>query len=193
MMSVLTPKADKRREIERPRRGDLSEKSVSCFDQAAACAPFAGGPRSQSAAQVQFGCLVCITSSWPSSSSGTKPEPPHVGHCCSSSVPFSMTPSPLQSGQVFMGAPHGDPTIAASIFAGALLIRRQPNLLRLYSPRGTDLSRFSQADLNKIALGKPFCSASNDWATVPDPIRWLDGIVAPLDVRFTPKSGHSAA
>ena len=35
-----------------------------------------------------FGCLVRITSSWPSSSSGTKPLPPHVGHCCSSSVPF---------------------------------------------------------------------------------------------------------
>jgi Trypsin-like peptidase domain len=35
------------------------------------------------------------------SSSGTKPLPPHVGHCCSSSVPFSTTPSPLQSGQVF--------------------------------------------------------------------------------------------
>jgi hypothetical protein len=51
-----------------------------------------------------FGCLVFITSSWPSSSSGTKLQPPHVGHCCSSSVPFSMTPSPLQSGQVFMCA-----------------------------------------------------------------------------------------
>ena len=56
----------------------------------------------------QFGCLfVCITSSWPSSSSGTKPLPPHVGHCCSSSVPFSTTPSPLQSGQVFMCASRG--------------------------------------------------------------------------------------
>jgi hypothetical protein len=31
------PKADKRREIERPPRGNLFEKSVSCFDQAAAC------------------------------------------------------------------------------------------------------------------------------------------------------------
>ena len=47
---------------------------------------------------------VFITSSWPSSSSGTKPLPPHVGHCRSSSVPFSTTPSPLQSGQVFMCA-----------------------------------------------------------------------------------------
>ena len=47
--------------------------------------------------------LVFITSSWSSSSSGTKPRPPHVGHCCSSSVP-STTPSPLQSGQVFMCA-----------------------------------------------------------------------------------------
>jgi transposase len=36
--------------------------------------------------------------------SGTKPLPPHLGHCCSSSVPFSMTPSPLQSGQVFTRA-----------------------------------------------------------------------------------------
>src|SRR6516165_6854963 len=36
------------------------------------------------------------------SSSGTKPPPPHVGHCCSSSVPFRMTPSPLQSGQVLV-------------------------------------------------------------------------------------------
>jgi hypothetical protein len=36
------------------------------------------------------------------SSSGTKPLPPHVGHCCSSSVPFPMTPSPLQSGQVLV-------------------------------------------------------------------------------------------
>jgi hypothetical protein len=40
------PKADKRREVERPPRGDLSKKSVSCFDQVAACGPFAGGPRS---------------------------------------------------------------------------------------------------------------------------------------------------
>jgi hypothetical protein len=30
----------------------------------------------------------CVASS---SSSGTKPLPPHLGHCCSSSVPFSMT------------------------------------------------------------------------------------------------------
>ena len=30
------------------------------------------------------------------------PLPPHVGHRRSSSVPFSTTPSPLQSGQVFM-------------------------------------------------------------------------------------------
>jgi hypothetical protein len=44
--------------------------------------------------------VVRITSS-SSSLSGTKPLPPHVGHCCSSSVPFSMTPSPLHSGQVF--------------------------------------------------------------------------------------------
>jgi len=44
---------------------------------------------------------VRVTSSSSSSLSGTKPLPPHVGHCCSSSVPFSMTPSPLQSGQVF--------------------------------------------------------------------------------------------
>jgi hypothetical protein len=56
--------------------------------------------------KVQFGVLVCITSSWLSSSSGTKPLPPQVGHCCSSSVPFSMTPSPLQSGQVFKCEPH---------------------------------------------------------------------------------------
>jgi len=48
--------------------------------------------------------IVLITSSWSPSSSGTKPHPPHVGHRCSSSAPFSMTPSPLQSGQVFMCA-----------------------------------------------------------------------------------------
>src|SRR5262245_9161304 len=47
---------------------------------------------------------VFIISSWLSSSSGTKPLPPHVGHRRSSSVPFSTTPSPLQSGQVFMRA-----------------------------------------------------------------------------------------
>jgi hypothetical protein len=48
--------------------------------------------------------LVLITSSLflSSLSSGTKPLPPHLGHCTSSSVPFSTTPSPLQSGQVFM-------------------------------------------------------------------------------------------
>src|SRR6516225_4776353 len=44
---------------------------------------------------------VRVTSS-SSFSSGTKPLPPHVGHCRSSSVPFSMTPSPLHSGQVFV-------------------------------------------------------------------------------------------
>src|SRR5262245_19944942 len=47
---------------------------------------------------------VFIISSWLSLSSGTKPLPPHVGHRRSSSVPFSTTPSPLQSGQVFMCA-----------------------------------------------------------------------------------------
>ena len=47
---------------------------------------------------------VFITSSWLSLSSGTKPLPPHVGHRRSSSVPCSTTPSPLQSGQVFMRA-----------------------------------------------------------------------------------------
>ena len=36
--------------------------------------------------------------------SGTTPRPPHVGHRCSSSVPWSTTPSPLQSGQVFISA-----------------------------------------------------------------------------------------
>ena len=40
-----------------------------------------------------------------SSSSGTKPRPPHVGHWRSSSVSLSTTPSPLQSGQVFMRVP----------------------------------------------------------------------------------------
>jgi len=51
--------------------------------------------------------LVLITSSLPPLSSGTNPLPPQVGHRCSESVPFSMTPSPLQSGQVFcvMGRP----------------------------------------------------------------------------------------
>src|SRR5262245_8568379 len=47
---------------------------------------------------------VFIVSSSLSSSSGTKPLPPHDGHRRSSSVPFSTTPSPLQSGQVFMRA-----------------------------------------------------------------------------------------
>ena len=50
--------------------------------------------------QVGISDAVRVTSS-SSSSSGTKPLPPHVGHCCSLSVPFSTTPSPLQSGQVF--------------------------------------------------------------------------------------------
>ena len=50
------------------------------------------------------GSDVFMISSWPSSSSGTKPLPPHVGHRCSSSAPFSTTRSPLQSGQVFMCA-----------------------------------------------------------------------------------------
>ena len=45
--------------------------------------------------------LVLITSSLSSLSSGTNPLPPHVGHLCSLSVPFSITPSPLQSGHVF--------------------------------------------------------------------------------------------
>src|SRR5262249_28099327 len=39
---------------------------------------------------------VFIISSWLSSSSSTKPLPPHVGHRRSSSVPFSTTLSPLQ-------------------------------------------------------------------------------------------------
>ena len=71
------------------------------------------------AARAQFGCVVCITSSRSSSSSGTKPLPPHVGHCRSSSVPFSTTPSPLQSGQVFMGAPHGDATTPLRLYMSA--------------------------------------------------------------------------
>jgi hypothetical protein len=51
-------------------------------------------------AELRHQPAVRVTSS-SSSSSGTTPLPPHVGHCCSSSVPFSMTPSPLHSGQVF--------------------------------------------------------------------------------------------
>jgi hypothetical protein len=69
----------------------------------------------------QFGCLVCITS-WSPSSLGTKPLPPHVGHCCSSSVPFSTAPSPLQSGQVFMCASWDATTPPAITFASASLI-----------------------------------------------------------------------
>jgi hypothetical protein len=82
--------------------------------------------RRLAAAQAQFGCLVFMTSSWPSSSSGTKPQPPHVGHCCSSSVPFSTTPSPLQSGQVFMCASWGCYHTPAIIFAGVLPILNWP-------------------------------------------------------------------
>src|SRR6476620_5489885 len=74
--------------------------------------------RLQVAAQAQFDCLVLITSSRPSPSSGTKPQPPHVGHCCSSSMPFSATPSPLQSGQVFMCAPRGMRTKGPAMWAG---------------------------------------------------------------------------
>jgi len=44
---------------------------------------------------------VLITSPLWSLSSGTNPLPPHVGHLCSVSVPFSITPSPLHSGHVF--------------------------------------------------------------------------------------------
>jgi hypothetical protein len=43
---------------------------------------------------------VLITSPLWSLSSGTNPLPPHVGHLYSSSVPFSITPSPLH-GHVF--------------------------------------------------------------------------------------------
>src|SRR6266568_36338 len=62
---------------------------------------------------------VRITSS-SSSSSGTKPLPPHVGHCRSSSVPFSMTPSPLQSGQVFT---------CVSLWTPPQALIRQPNVM----------------------------------------------------------------
>ena len=55
----------------------------------------------RTSARLGHGPAVRVTSS-SSSSSGTKPLPPHVGHCCSSSVPFSMTPSPLHSGQVLV-------------------------------------------------------------------------------------------
>src|SRR5262245_10300085 len=65
-----------------------------------------------------FGHFERITSS-SSSSSGTKPLPPHVGHCRSSSVPFSTTPSPLQSGQVFMCAPHKNTTAGRMRVASA--------------------------------------------------------------------------
>ena len=57
---------------------------------------------------------VRITPSLSPSSSGTKPLPPHVGHCCSSSVPFSMMPSPLQSGQVFTCASLWDTSASLS-------------------------------------------------------------------------------
>jgi hypothetical protein len=59
--------------------------------------------------------FVFSTLSWPSSSA-TKPQPPHFGRCCSSSVPFSTTPSPLQSGQVFMCAPHRDATTPPRLY-----------------------------------------------------------------------------
>jgi hypothetical protein len=45
--------------IERPPRGDLSEKPVSCFDQAAACGLSPADPILKSASQVQFR-LPCV-------------------------------------------------------------------------------------------------------------------------------------
>src|SRR5215207_2879518 len=51
-------------------------------------------------------------------SSGTKPLPPHVGHCFSSAVPLSMTPSPLQSGQVFLSASRSPPVPRRARFDG---------------------------------------------------------------------------
>ena len=64
-----------------------------------------------------------------SSLSGTKPQPPHVGHRCSSSVPLSTTPSPLQSGQVFIcpSTPPKKPPADAENF----------NALGLGSPHST--------------------------------------------------------
>ena len=62
----------------------------------------ANDPRGhQPSARLGHRLAVRVTSS-SSSSSGTKPLPPHVGHCCSSFVPLSMTPSPLQAGQILV-------------------------------------------------------------------------------------------
>ena len=42
-------------------------------------------------------------------------------------------------------------------------------LLRQYFPRGTDLSRFSQAHLNRIAL-RLINARARPWASMPPPI-----------------------
>ena len=90
----------------RPRRA-LSEGPVSCFDQAAACGLSPADPLLN--LPHKFNSALCVLLlPGRRRHQATKPEPPHVGHCCSSSAPFSMTPSPLQSGLVFMRAPHGD-------------------------------------------------------------------------------------
>src|SRR5262249_50446513 len=93
-----------------------------------------------------FGHFERITSS-SSSSSGTKPLPPHVGHCRSSSVPFSMTPSPLQSGQVFT---------CVSLWTPPQAEPRQPNVMHGASIASVDLWVHSLALLWQIFSGVGF-------------------------------------
>ena len=88
MKSGLAQSLSERRS---PKKGNHFQKAVSPLPKFASSWGHSL-PACRLPQQAQFGCLVCITSSWPSSSSGTKPQPPHVGHCCSSSVPFSATP-----------------------------------------------------------------------------------------------------
>src|SRR5262245_39199479 len=77
------------------------------------------------AARAQFGYVVRIISSRPSSSSGTKPLPPHVGHCRSSSVLFfddTITVA-VWTGLHVCCAPHDNATAGRTRMASATAIR----------------------------------------------------------------------
>ena len=88
-----------------------------------------------------------INTSSSSLSSGTKPLPPHIGHCRSSSVPFSMTPSPLQSGQVFTCASLWTPPQTSM----------SPERERIQSERGRDNQ--SRWTAPRLPVGRLWSSA----------------------------------
>ena len=105
--------------------------------------------------------------------SGTTPLPPHIGHWCSSSVPLSITPSPLQSGHVlvFMAIQRWHTFHCASKFrltnpcAGAMVLNWSFNKIAEHCPYGLPSMGWMETNNNASNSKRSFEIFANQEAT----------------------------